>query len=66
MDVFARYRTFGMTNQSRDGYLGEAKIVCDAREAAALNALATKATTPRTPTARITNAVHGTFGLRQF
>jgi hypothetical protein len=49
----------------RHGPDEEARAVVGAMTAA-LNALATKATTPRTPTARITNAVHGTFGLRQF
>jgi len=32
-DVFARHRTFGMADQSRDGHLGKAEIVGDAREA---------------------------------
>jgi hypothetical protein len=33
MDVLARHRTFGMIDQSRDGHLGKAEIVGDAREA---------------------------------
>jgi hypothetical protein len=33
MDVLARHRTFGMTDQSRDGHLGKTEIVGDARKA---------------------------------
>jgi hypothetical protein len=33
MDVLAGNRTFGMADQGRDGYLGKAEIVGDAREA---------------------------------
>ena len=33
MDVFARHRALGMTNERRDGYLGETEIVGNAGEA---------------------------------
>jgi hypothetical protein len=33
MDVFARHRTLGVADQSRDGRLGKTQIVGDAHEA---------------------------------
>jgi hypothetical protein len=33
MDVFARHRTLGMADQSRDRHLGKTEIVGDTREA---------------------------------
>jgi len=35
MEIFARHRTLGMADQSRDRHLGKAEIVSDAREAVA-------------------------------
>jgi hypothetical protein len=41
MDIFARHRSLGVTNQSGNGHFGKAEIVGDAREAVTAMSLTT-------------------------